>query len=114
MRDEDDAIFIEQEEVRAIRTREWLYMNRFDGNKDHPFENELYDLVSDPGEKHNLSGNVNFTEVEQVLRSRLDDYFAEYSNAAYDLWHGGSLKSNSDKPWFWKEAWGEDWEPVFG
>ncbi len=110
----DDAIFNEQEEVRAIRTREWLYMKRFDGNENHPFENELYDLVSDPGEKHNLSGDTKFAEVEQMLRTRLDDHFSKYSNPAYDLWRGGSLKSNSDKPWFWKEAWGEDWEPVFG
>ncbi len=109
-----EAVFIEQEEVRAIRTRQWLYMKRFAGNASYPFENELYDLVCDPGEKTNLVGEPDYSDVEEQLSARLDEHFNQYSDPKYDLWRGGSLKSNSDKPWFWKEAWGEDWEPVFG
>ncbi len=31
----------------------------------------------------------------------------------YDLWKGGMPQSNSDKPWLWKQTWGEDWDASF-
>jgi len=110
---EDKAIFIEQEEVRAVRTREWLYVQHFGGHDKYTFEDELYNLVDDPVEKHNLAGDPDFAAIAQTLGSRLSDHFARYSEPQYNLWEGGSLKSNSDKPWFWADVWGEDWEPVF-
>ena len=110
---EDKAIFIEQEEVRAVRTREWLYVSHFVGHEKFPFEDELYNLMQDPAEKVNLAGDPDCAEIALNLKSRLADYFAQYTKPKYNLWDGGSLKSNSDKPWFWAEVWGKDWEPVY-
>ena len=111
----DEAeIFIEQEEVRAIRTSQWLYMGRFMGSKKYPFEDELYDLVQDPSEKTNLINNPQYAGTAKSLSARVDAFFQQHADPQYDLWHGGSTKSNSDKPWLWKDAWGEDWEPTFG
>src|SRR5256886_4891257 len=45
----DNTVFFEFENTRAIRTFDWKYINRF---PDGP--SELYDLKSDPGERHNL------------------------------------------------------------
>ncbi len=50
----EDEVFMEQEELRAIRTPQWLYMKRFKGSRTYPFEDELYDLIRDPEEKSNL------------------------------------------------------------
>ncbi|MBC8505325.1 MAG: sulfatase-like hydrolase/transferase [Chloroflexi bacterium] len=114
MRDTDEgAIFIEQEEVRAIRTKKWLYVEHFRGHDQHLFEDELYDLANDPAEKKNLIGEPVCADVVESMRARLTVYFTRYSDPKYNLWEGGSLKSNSDKPWFWADVWGEDWEPVY-
>ncbi|MCP4357277.1 MAG: sulfatase-like hydrolase/transferase [Chloroflexi bacterium] len=109
----DDAVFMEQEETRAIRTPRWLYMERFRGSPSNPFADELYDLVRDPGEKMNLSDDVAYRETAIILQRRLADFFNQYSDPRYDLWHGGVVKANSDKPWLWQDAWGEDWEAVY-
>jgi arylsulfatase A-like enzyme len=45
----DDTVFYEFENVRAIRTGRWKYIERF---RQGP--NELYDLAADPGELENL------------------------------------------------------------
>jgi arylsulfatase A-like enzyme len=108
-----DEVFIEQEEVRAIRTPQWLYMRRFEGSATYPFEDELYDLVGDPGERDNLLADPAYADVAASLRARVEAFFQQYRDPKYDLWQGGTLKSNSDKPWLWKDAWGEGWEPVF-
>jgi arylsulfatase A-like enzyme len=110
---EEDAVFIEQEELRAIRTQKWLYMKRFKGSQTYPFEDELYDLESDPGEKNNLISDSDLERVARSLSERIDDFFVRYSEPEYDLWQGGTTKSNTDKPWLWKDVWGESWEPVF-
>lgn len=109
-----DELFIEQEEMRAVRTRQWLYVRRFKGSPNYPFKDELYDLVNDPGERNNLIETAAYAEVAQLLSERVDHFFQQIAVPEYDLWQGGSTKSNSDKPWLWKDAWGEGWEPVFG
>ena len=109
----EDEIFIEQEEVRAIRTQEWLYMKRFRGSTKYPFEDELYDLVHDPAEKKNLVAEPAYAEVAASLNARIEAFFHRYADQRYDLWQGGRVKSNSDKPVLWQDAWGEDWGPVF-
>jgi arylsulfatase A-like enzyme len=110
---EEDEVFIEQEELRAIRTQKWLYMKRFKGSQTYPFEDELYDLDNDPGEKNNLISNTDLARIARSLSERIDTYFDRYSIPEYDLWQGGTTKSNTDKPWLWKDVWGENWEPVF-
>ena len=47
--DWDNTIYYEFENVRAIRTDEWKYIERF---RQEP--NELYDLTKDPRELDNL------------------------------------------------------------
>ena len=107
-----NAVFMEQEETRSIRTRKWLYMKRFEGSKRYEFEDELYDLVSDPGEYINLAADANHAEAIKELSNSIDAFFEKYSDPKYDLWKGGTAKSNSDRPWLWEDAWGDGWEPV--
>lgn len=108
-----DAVFYEQEETRAIRTDEWLYAMRFKGAETYPMDDEMYRLTDDPLEKTNLSAEPEFAEVAAVLRARILAYFESYAAPGYDLWQGGSAKSNVTFPKLWQDAWGADWAPEF-
>ncbi|MCP5097332.1 MAG: sulfatase-like hydrolase/transferase [Chloroflexi bacterium] len=108
----ENATFMEQEETRAIRTDKWLYMKRFQGSVQFPFEDALYNLIDDPGEKQNMIADPDVAEIANELSSRIDIFFNQYTHATYDLWQGGSAKSNSDKPWLWQDAWGASWHPL--
>ncbi len=109
---QDDGIFMEQEETRAVRTRDWLLMHRF-SSKSYDFGDQLYDLVNDPDERENLAEKPEYADVKMFLEAKLNAYFSQYSNAKWDLWQGGSVKSNSSRPFLWKEVWGENWHPMF-
>ena len=84
----DDAVFYEYQNVRAIRTTEWKYVERF---RQEP--NELYHLVDDPEEKTNLIDQPKPAEVQKELRRRLHAFFQRYCDPQYDLWRGGKSKS---------------------
>ncbi|MEM7282609.1 MAG: sulfatase/phosphatase domain-containing protein, partial [Pseudomonadota bacterium] len=107
-----DEVFMEQEETRAIRTSQWLFMQRFE-NTPYNFTNELYDLSSDPDERNNVIDDPNYTEIVNTLSTRLDQFFAQYANPRWNLWNGGTVKSNSTRPFLWKEVWGSDWRPEY-
>ncbi len=107
-----DAVFMEQEETRSIRTREWLFMQRF-GPTDFNFHDELYDLRNDPGERKNLAEDPEYKSVVDTLTKRITEQFEQYSNPKWSLWSGGSVKSNSGRPFLWRDVWGEDWKPTF-
>ena len=107
------AVFFEQEETRAIRTKDWLYAMRFKGAQSYPIDDELYDLNSDPLEKVNLFGQAEYSEISADLRRRISEYFATHQHPDYDLWNGGTAKSNVTYDRLWKDAWGEDWRPQF-
>ena len=109
----ENCVFMEQEETRAIRTAKWLYMKRFQGSRLYPFEDALYNLVDDPDEKQNLIADTHVAEIANALSTRIDSFFKRYANPKYDLWQGGSAKSNSDKPWLWQDAWGEAWKTTY-
>lgn len=109
----DNAVFMEQEETRAIRTDKWLYMKRFQGSRHYPFEDALFDLERDRDEKQNLINEPDVSDIGNELNVRIDAFFKQYAHPKYDLWQGGCAKSNSDKPWLWQDAWGDDWQPVF-
>ena len=111
--DWEDAVFMEQEETRAIRTSRWLYMERFKGSPNNPFRDELYDLQNDPDERVNLIDEVAYRETAVSLQQKLNTFFNQYSDPQFDLWRGGTAKANSDKPWLWQDAWGEKWETTF-
>lgn len=86
--DWQDALFFEFENLRAVRTDRWKYIERF---RQEP--NELFDLEADPGERRNLVGELQYAETEQQLRRQLTDFFARYRDPRWDLWDGGSSKS---------------------
>ena len=109
----DNAVFMEQEETRAIRTDKWLYMKRFQGSQKYPFKDALFDLINDPGEKQNVISSLNYADIAEELSNRVDLFFTQHADAKYDLWQGGSAKSNSDKPWLWQDAWGEVWQTTY-
>ncbi|MDX1613487.1 MAG: sulfatase-like hydrolase/transferase [Candidatus Promineifilaceae bacterium] len=108
-----DEVFIEQEELRALRTSEWLYMRRFQGSETYPLADALFDLTADPHERRDLIAQPAYAETVRTLRQRVDAYYERFAQPRYDLWQGGSLKSNTDKPWLWRDVWGEKWRPVF-
>jgi arylsulfatase A-like enzyme len=84
----DNTVFFEFENTRAIRTRDWKYIGRF---PDGP--NELYDLKSDPDERHNLIDEPAHAAQQKSLHGRLDEFFATYADPQYDLSHGGRSKA---------------------
>ena len=108
----EDVTFMEQEETRAIRTRKWLLMRRFAPTA-YDFSDELYDLEADPDERDNLIDDPACATVAVELSERIDSFFSSYANPKWDLWRGGTAKSNSTRPFLWKEVWGKDWAPAY-
>jgi arylsulfatase A-like enzyme len=84
----NDAVYYEFENVRAIRTDRWKYIERF---RQEP--NELYDLASDPGELDNLIDQPEHAEIQADLAVRLHAYFDHVADPQWDLWNGGGSKS---------------------
>lgn len=109
----ENAVFMEQEETRAIRTDKWLYMKRFQGSRSYPFADALYDLVKDPNEQENVVDGLDHLDIARKLSAQIDAFFEKYAHPRFDLWQGGSAKSNSDKPWLWRDAWGQTWTTTF-
>ena len=107
-----DEVFMEQEETRAIRTSDWLFMKRVE-NSPYNFQDELYDLAKDPDERCNVINDPEYADKATELAVRLDEHFAKYANPRWDLWKGGSVKSNSTRPFLWKEIWGGNWKPEY-
>ncbi len=81
----DNTVLFEFENVRAIRTAEWKFIERI-----HQGPNELYDLRRDPGERLNLYGR----EAHQPIQKRLHAFFARYADPKWDLWKGGKSKAD--------------------
>ena len=85
----ENVVFYEFENVRAIRTAKWKYVER---HPDGP--HELYDLINDPGERFNLYGQPKQTDIQKELRTKLYQFFSRYADPKYDLWHGGKSKTH--------------------
>ena len=86
--DWDDTVFFEYIDTRVIQTRDWKYTKRF-----LTTPNELYDLIRDPDEKHNLAGNPGHQAVVKEMDARLTAFFDQYADPRYDIWRGGTAKS---------------------
>lgn len=84
----ENVIYYEFENSRMVRTPDWKYTRRFPDGPD-----ELYDLGSDSGERNNLAGQSQHTEIEAAMRKRLDAFFDRYADPKYDLWRGGGAKT---------------------
>lgn len=87
--DEVEAVFFEFENVRAVRTARFKYIERF---KQSP--NELYDLRDDPGERRNLIDSPEYLVARAELRQQLQRFFAAHADPQYDLWRGGRSKAD--------------------
>jgi N-sulfoglucosamine sulfohydrolase len=110
----NDAVFAEMtfhaayDPQRAVRTKRYKYIRRFDGtwtrpvlpnvddspskdlllaygwaDRDVPRE-ELYDLVFDPGEARNLAGDPAHADIVQELRGRLERWMRETRDPLLD------------------------------
>jgi len=118
--DVHEAVFAEityhaaYEPQRAVRTRRWKYILRYD-DRTHPvlpncddgpsksmwFENgwrdrhvdreQLYDLVFDPNEAHNVAADTQARETLDEMRSRLD----EWMQATHDPLRTGPVPAPS-------------------
>jgi hypothetical protein len=51
--------------------------------------------------------------VKNKLDQLLENFFKTYSHSKADLWNGGKSLQNSTRKTLWKNAWGDDWEPVY-
>jgi arylsulfatase A-like enzyme len=109
----ENEVFMEQEETRAIRTDQWRYMRRFGESQAYPFQDELYNLIDDPGEKQDLIHAAHTADIAAELKTRIDTFFSRYADPRFDLWQGGCARGNSDKPWLWQDAWGEAWRITY-
>ncbi|MDB4223858.1 sulfatase-like hydrolase/transferase [Granulosicoccus sp.] len=109
----DDAVFSEQEETRVIRTQKWALFKRYDGPNNRGITDELFDIENDHYETNNLSGQSEYKEIEAELNHMLLEFFRQHVREEADLWIGGVPIQNSVRKTFWKEAWGEDWSPVY-
>jgi arylsulfatase A-like enzyme len=88
VRDWENTVFYEFENVRAIRTDRWKYIERF-----RQAPNELYNLKSDPAELNNLIEAAEHTELRSELQRQLHAYFNRVADPKWDLWKGGTSKT---------------------
>ena len=105
-----DMIFMEQEETRAVRTHEWLYIERFNKEEISYIEPELYNLIEDPDERKNLFKEASCGEIIKTCSKERNEYFNKYGHSKYNLWIGGTAKSNVSNPQFWEKIWGSNWK----
>ena len=85
----DNTVYFEFENTRAIRTRDSKYIGRFPKGP-----NELYDLKTDPDERHNLVDQPAHAPKQKELHARLDEFFTTYADPQYDLSRGGRSKAS--------------------
>jgi len=98
-------VYFEHEETRGIRTPQYSYWKRLEGMA----ENELYDLVADPGQYENVYGKPGYKKIAGELDKKVVKFFDRYSDPRYDLWKGGRPKLITYRPFKWPERWGQDW-----
>jgi len=77
--EEQVVIYDEYGPTRMIRTREWKYVHRYVYGP-----HELYDLVNDPGEEHNLIDAAAQQPRVQAMRAALHDWFVRYADPDRD------------------------------
>ncbi|HUW15655.1 MAG TPA: sulfatase-like hydrolase/transferase, partial [Actinomycetes bacterium] len=86
---EQVVIYDEYGPVRMIRTSEWKYIYRHAHGPD-----EMFDLTTDPDERVNLAYEDDHQDTRRELRSRLDEWFAQYVIPEKD-----GLRTNSE---YWR------------
>jgi len=106
-------MYAEQEETRVIRTPDWVMFKRFikDGVSD--LQHELYNVNADPEETNNLALSPDHAEVVEELSTKIENYFNQYAKAEADMWNGGVPIQNSTLIEYWRNIWGQQWQPVY-
>lgn len=99
-----DEAFFEAETARAIRTREHLYIAHLDGPP------ELYDLVADPEQWHDVAAHPEHADVVAALDQRVREFFATHADPRYDLWNGGTGQGIVSRYMKFKQRYGSSWE----
>lgn len=80
---ESVVVYAEYGPTRMLRTPQWKYIHRY------PYgPNELYDLIHDPDERHNLVDEAGNCRRIRDMRQQLAEWFALYVDRARD---GASL-----------------------
>ncbi len=102
----EDEAFFEAETARSIRTREHLFTQHLDGTG----APELYDLIADPEQWHNIAQVPEHAATVARLTERLGQFFAEHSDPRYDLWNGGTGQAMVSRYLLFKERYGQDWD----
>jgi arylsulfatase A-like enzyme len=99
--DQSQAVFFEQEETRGLRTARYAYWKPLP-DLGAP---RLYDLETDPGQRHDLYPQLETDPQLAILAAqldaRLDGFFSVYTDPAYDLWRVGVAKGTPPKPFYW-------------
>jgi hypothetical protein len=101
-----ERAFFENETARSMRTPTQLYTEHLSGTG----EPELYDLVEDPDQWHNVAANPERAEEVRSLSAELTAFFAEYADPRYDLWNGGNCQGIVSRYMTFKQRYGPDWE----
>ena len=79
MRGEWTAVYAEYGSTRMIRTPAWKYVERYPEGP-----HELWDLVNDPGERHNLIDDQAHRRKLRYLRRRLRQWFSNWVDPDMD------------------------------
>ncbi|HIO47275.1 TPA: DUF4976 domain-containing protein [Candidatus Poribacteria bacterium] len=65
--------------VRMVRTKSWKYVY-------NPYsEDELYDMVSDPGELHNLADQLGYKHILRRMKERLVNWMRQTNDSIVDV-----------------------------
>ena len=84
----DNNVFYEFENLRCVRTEDWKYIHR------HPNgPHELYHLKQDKAEFNNLAYNAQYQAKRHELKQQLDKFFDRYAEPKYNLWKGGGSQA---------------------
>lgn len=103
---EADRAFFENETARSVRTPTHLYTEHLAGTG----EPELYDLVADPEQWHNIAADPDTAAVVEALAAELSAFFTTYADPRYDLWNGGRSQGLVSRYLLFKERYGPDWD----
>lgn len=83
---------------------------------DTQYENELFDLMRDPGKHQNVTADLANTDVLAEMDTALTKFLVEHTASEFDVWDGGTMKASfepaiDEAPF--KAAYGEDWKTIF-
>ena len=84
----EEKLFYEFENVRAVRTPEYKYIERI-----HQKPNEFFDLKQDPQELYTVLDNPKYATAQKKMKQELDMFFKKHATPKWDIWNGGKTKA---------------------